>query len=45
MKVEEGVCLYLESIQRSEEEEDHAQLEAEEEARLIEEENMRIRLG
>ena len=37
MKLEEGVCLSLESIRRAEEEEDHARMKAEEEACLVEE--------
>ena len=36
MKVEEGVRLALEARHIAEEDEDHARLEAEEEARLIE---------
>ena len=36
MKVEEGLCLNLEEI-RIEEEEEHTWIEAEEEARLVEE--------
>ena len=37
LKVEEGVRLDLESRRREEEGEDHVRLEAEEEARLVEE--------
>ena len=40
MKVEEGVRLYLEAI-RIEEEEYHTHIEAEQEARLVEEERLK----
>ena len=42
LKVEEGVRLSLEAIQRAEEEEEHTRLESEEGARIFEEARLKV---
>ena len=44
VEVEEGLCLALEA-RRIEEEEEHTRIEAEEEARIVEEEKLNLRKG